>query len=85
MSENRESSQTGWHDPDDVPDLTLPEWSDALDRAPVRRGRPKSTSPKIATTLRLDPDVVAHFRAGGPGWQTRINETLRRAAGLQDQ
>jgi uncharacterized protein (DUF4415 family) len=29
--------------------------------------------------LRLSPDVLDHFRAGGPGWQTRINETLERA------
>jgi uncharacterized protein (DUF4415 family) len=32
--------------------------------------------------LRLDPDVLAHFRATGPGWQSRINEALRKAAGL---
>lgn len=85
MSANRENSQTDWHDPDDVPDLTSPEWSGALDEAPVRRGRPKSPAPKVATTLRLDPDVVDHFRAGGPGWQTRINNALRRAVGLWDQ
>jgi uncharacterized protein (DUF4415 family) len=30
-------------------------------------------------TLRLDPDLLKHFRKDGPGWQTRINETLRRA------
>ena len=32
--------------------------------------------------LTLDPEVVKHFRATGPGWQTRINEALRTAAGL---
>jgi uncharacterized protein (DUF4415 family) len=32
--------------------------------------------------LRIDADVVEHFRATGPGWQTRINDTLRRAAKL---
>jgi uncharacterized protein (DUF4415 family) len=26
--------------------------------------------------VRLDPDVVEHFRATGPGWQTRINVAL---------
>jgi uncharacterized protein (DUF4415 family) len=31
---------------------------------------------KQQVTLRLDGDVVAHFRASGKGWQTRINETL---------
>ena len=32
-------------------------------------------------TLRIDQDVLEHFRAGGPGWQDRINEALRKAAG----
>jgi len=26
--------------------------------------------------------VIAWFRGGGPGWQTRINDELRKAAGL---
>jgi len=33
-------------------------------------------------TLRLDPDVLAKFREGGPGWQGRINTALRAAVGL---
>ena len=32
--------------------------------------------------MRLDPDVLAFFRADGEGWQTRINDALRKAAGL---
>ena len=27
-------------------------------------------------------DMVEKFKAGGPGWQTRIDEALRKAAGL---
>lgn len=45
-------------------------------------GRPKAANPKVAVSLRLDPDVVARFKAQGPGWQTRMNEALRQAAGL---
>jgi len=30
-------------------------------------------------TLRLDKDVLERFRAGGPGWQTRVNDVLRMA------
>jgi len=45
-----------------------------------RRGRPPSTLKKVEVKLRLDPDVVEKFRATGPGWQTRINDTLRNAA-----
>ena len=32
-------------------------------------------------TLRIDQDVLEWFQEGGPGWQDRINEALRRAAG----
>jgi uncharacterized protein (DUF4415 family) len=46
------------------------------------RGRPKSTAPKQAISLRLDPDVLAHFRRSGRGWQSRINAVLRKAAKL---
>ncbi len=45
-------------------------------------GRPKAEHPKVAVSLRLDQDVVARFKASGPGWQTRMNNALRNAAGL---
>ena len=32
-------------------------------------------------TLRIDQDVLEFFQSSGPGWQDRINEALRRAAG----
>ena len=49
---------------------------------PLKRGRPKSVSPKQQVTLRLDRDVLDRFRAGGAGWQSRINAALRQAAGV---
>ncbi len=67
---------------DDLPDFSTPEWQAKFARAPLRRGRPKSEVTKVRTTLRLDPDVLAAFRSGGSGWQTRINDALRKAAGL---
>jgi uncharacterized protein (DUF4415 family) len=45
----------------------------------IRRGRPPLDRPKEAVKLRLSPEVLDHFRAGGPGWQTRINATLEKA------
>lgn len=33
-------------------------------------GRPKSDNPKVAVSLRLDQEIVARFKASGPGWQT---------------
>lgn len=45
-----------------------------------RRGRPPAgDAAKIQVTLRLDPAVLAHFKEDGPGWQSRIGETLARA------
>lgn len=44
------------------------------------RGRPPKENPKAQVTLRLDTDVLEHFKASGPGWQTRINAVLKRAA-----
>jgi uncharacterized protein (DUF4415 family) len=45
---------------------------------------PKRTalpSVKEMVSLRVDQDVLEHFREGGPGWQDRINDALRKAAG----
>jgi uncharacterized protein (DUF4415 family) len=86
MGKKRNVTGREWKDSDDAPELT-DEWFETADYYEgdklVRRGRPKSDSPKEAVSLRLDPDVVAHYRATGPGWQSRINETLRQAAKLK--
>lgn len=42
-----------------------------------RVGRPKIESPKQALTVRYDTDIIEAFKAGGPGWQTRMNDALR--------
>jgi uncharacterized protein (DUF4415 family) len=36
---------------------------------------------KELISLRIDQDVLEYFQEGGPGWQDRINEALRKAAG----
>jgi uncharacterized protein (DUF4415 family) len=43
------------------------------------RGRPAGSG-KERVTLRIDRETLDRFRAAGPGWQTRINEALRKAA-----
>jgi uncharacterized protein (DUF4415 family) len=45
---------------------------------PTRTALP---SVKEQVTLRIDQDVLEYFQEGGPGWQDRINEALRKAAG----
>ena len=46
-----------------------------------RRGKQKAPT-KVSTTIRLSADVIARFKADGPGWQSRIDDTLRAALGL---
>lgn len=74
-----------WVDPDDAPALSS-EWFDQADvkiagKVVNRGGRPRG-SDKERVTLRIDRAALQRFRAGGPGWQTRINEAVRKAAGL---
>lgn len=55
-------------------EVLSPKLYEALTR---RRGRQKAPA-KTPVSLRLSPDVVEHFRAGGAGWQTRIDEALKQ-------
>lgn len=86
MGKKKTATKREWVDPDDAPELT-DEWFDKADFYSggklVRPGRPKTETPKEAINIRLDPDVLAHYRAGGPGWQSRINKDLRKAAKLK--
>ena len=51
-----------------------------IDRFPKPRSRgPQKAPTKEQTTIRLDTEILAHFRRSGRGWQTRMNEVLRRA------
>jgi uncharacterized protein (DUF4415 family) len=69
-----------------VPELT-DDWFRTADlyrggKLVRKGGRPKSAAPKQAVNIRLDADLVAHYRASGPGWQSRINDALRKVAKL---
>ncbi len=80
--------QPGPKDYDEIPELTDEDFARGvwhkggkpMSHGP--RGRPKSQNPKRPVNLRLDPDVLAHFRRSGRGWQSRINALLRKAAKL---
>lgn len=45
-------------------------------------GRPKADKTKVAVSIRLDSEVLEAFKAGGPGWQSRMNKALRKVAGI---
>ena len=43
------------------------------------RGRPKTGHARTSISLRLPPETLARWKATGPGWQTRMAETLTKA------
>lgn len=60
---------------EEIPELT----EDMLSRAVVRKaGRPVLESCKQMISLRLKPEVIARWKATGPGWQTRMARRLER-------
>ena len=82
MAVKKRSTKQVWRDPDDAPALKrtwFEEAEVAVGHKVVRRGRPPGTAKKQAISIRLDRDVLAHFRGKGAGWQARINATLRRS------
>lgn len=55
--------------------------------APIKAAEPVKEPRAIPgaremVSLRIDQDVLAYFQEQGPGWQERLNETLRKAVGL---
>ena len=46
-------------------------------RGPRKTGRPLGSGKKESIHVMFDKDIVAYYRASGPGWQTRMNAALR--------
>ncbi len=63
-----------------VSDADNPAWTEEMLGEPVlRRGRgPQEAPTKVLTSIRLDADVLEFFKSQGSGYQSRINETLRK-------
>jgi len=60
---------------EELPEVT----EDMLSRAVIKKaGRPVSRNPKLQVTIRLPADVLARWKATGPGWQTRMAKRLER-------
>ena len=61
----------------------------AFKAATTKRAEPIADAPKAPSlpgakeqvSLRIDRDLLDHFQKDGPGWQERINDALRKAAG----
>ena len=63
-----------------VTDADNPAWTEEMLGSPVlKRGRgPQAAPTKVLTSIRLDADVLEFFKSQGGGYQSRINETLRK-------
>lgn len=74
-AEDRRITAAARSDPDAQP-LTTAQLKAMV---PMRtlRGRPKSENPKLLVSVRYSPEVIAWFRATGPGWQGRMDGVLR--------
>ncbi len=60
---------------EELPEVT----EEMLSRAVIKKaGRPVSSNPKLQVTIRLPADVLARWKATGPGWQTRMAKRLER-------
>lgn len=79
MSENKTATDIDWIDPDDAPELTdafFERADEYVGTRVIRRGRPKAGVVRERISIRIEPAVLAEFRASGPGWQTRMNAAL---------
>ena len=66
---------------DDNPKSDMSDWQGATMKvgdAVLGHTRGKQKAPtKIATTVRLDSQIIEYFKKDGKGWQTRLNSALR--------
>ena len=69
------------NDPRDAAEAVFGARPKAPDPLPKRSSIPGA---KEQVSLRIDRDVLDHFQEAGPGWQERINDALRKAAGLEE-
>ena len=70
------SAEDGPYDPNQAK-ATKAYLSGAIIRRPGQRGKQKSATKQLVS-LRLSPSVLEYFKATGPGWQTRIDEVLKK-------
>jgi uncharacterized protein (DUF4415 family) len=76
------SGRTSKRKSEEAPELTA-SWVASADiyrgTKLVRRGRPKLENARRLLSLRLPPDVIAGWKASGPGWQTRMAVLLEKS------
>ncbi len=85
---NPRYTREDWDEVSDNPEWTAEDFAKARPFAEVfpdlakklRRVRgPQKAPTKALVSLRIDQDILERFKADGPGWQSRINDALRKA------
>ena len=85
---NPNYTQEDWDEVSDNPEWTAEDFAKArpfVEAFPelaekIRRARgPQKAPTKALVSLRIDKDILERFKADGPGWQSRINDALRKA------
>lgn len=66
-----------WTDEDVKTSVRLRDLPDSLQRKLRGHRGPQKAPVKVQTAVRYDADIIEAFKAGGPGWQTRMNDALR--------
>lgn len=60
----------------------IPSFFTATPPPTTSRTRSPTGNRKTPISIRLDDDLVVHFRSTGEGWQARMNAILRKEAGI---
>ena len=91
FEEGRGYTKADWDEVSDNPEWTEEDFRNAKPFAEIfpelaasirRQEEYERQGGKTLVSLQLSPDVVDAFRAGGPDWQTRMDDALRKAVGL---
>lgn len=81
-----DTDNPAWTKGDFARAITFDQLQTSLKRTLSARTRgPQKTPTKQRITLRLSPEVVQHYKASGPGWQTRIDRDLQARIGARNR
>ena len=86
MRKKKPIGQSEWTDPDDAPELSKEDFerADVYEGSRlISRGRPPLANKREQISIRLSPEVIAHFRAQGARWQSSINGELKKVVSRQ--
>jgi uncharacterized protein (DUF4415 family) len=86
MRKKKPIGQSEWTDPHDAPELSKEDFerADVYEGSRLTsRGRPPLANKREQISIRLSPEVIAHFRAQGARWQSSINDELKKVVSRQ--